>query len=375
MNKRKKLKVLLVSPYSASKVGGIGTWTKNLIDYILDQPQVDLEFQNTAFLLKKNIDQGKYRRLLWGTIDSLLIIFRVFYNIIRIRPDTIHYTSSASFALFKDYIIAVICLIFGVKFVVHFHFGRIPELSKQNNWEWKWIVRVTNISNIVIVIDNASYQVMRSSECRDKIFYIPNPVSTEVYDLAKSVSNVKELNMRIVGKVVFAGHVVPAKGIFELVHACTNLSDVTQLVICGSYCEETRVELEEIAKKREGGKWLVFKGEVKREDVINELKGSLIFCLPSYTEGFPNAVMEAMAMSCAVVATGVGAIPEMLDFKTPIAAGIELKIRDVYSLCLSLKQLINDRSLAIKLGENGNRKILNEYNLNVIVPKYYEIWK
>lgn len=373
MHKRERLKILLVSPYSSKKVGGIGTWTKNLIDYITEsQRTVDLKFQNTAFIIKGNINNSRFKRVFWGIIDSLRIILIFLYNIVVFRPDAIHYTSSASIALFKDYIIALICFLFRVRFILHFRFGRIPELSRLNNWEWKWIKRVSRLADVVIVIDKTSWQVMKAVGGLCSICYIPNPVSKEIFDLAKSMNDFH--GPRVEGKVVFAGHVVPAKGVFELVRACVLVVEVKQLVICGPYLEEVKEELIHIASARENGKWLVFKGEIVREDVVKELKNSFIFCLPSYTEGFPNAVMEAMAMSCAVVATGVGAVPEMLDWGTDKAGGIRIELKEVHSISIALKQLISDKDLAVRLGENGNRKILNEYNLDVVYPEYYKTW-
>lgn len=373
MQNTKKLKVLLVSPLSLKKVGGIATWTRNLLNYIAENPQpIILKFQNTAMAIKGSISRGKFSRLFWGAIDSLLIILNTFYHILVFRPDVVHYTSSASIALFKDYIVAGICRLFHTKLVVHFHFGRIPELSQLNNWEWKWIKWVCRFADRVIVIDNASYEIMKAQNRSDKVFYIPNPVSQEIFDLAELMSESR--NKRIEGKVVFVGHVVPAKGIFELVYACSELEEVKQLVVCGPYLEDTKKQLTRIASVRDQAQWLVFLGKVEHKKVIDELRDSLIFCLPSYTEGFPNAVMEAMAMSCSVVATCVGAIPEMLNFDTEIASGLKVKLRDTDSIRKALKRLIDDQDLAVRLGKNGNRKILEEYNLKTIFLQYYKVW-
>lgn len=373
MQKHERLKVLLISPYSSKKVGGIGTWTKNLLDYVaLNVQSVDLIFQNTAFCVKGNLVKNKFDRFFWGTIDALRIILSTVYNIMLSRPDVIHYTSSASIALFKDYVIAMVCSLLHVRFVIHFHFGRIPELSLLNNWEWRWILKVSKLARAVIVIDNASFQVMKAQAYSDKVFYIPNPVSKEIFRIAKTINDSRKRYSA--GKVVFAGHVIPAKGVFELIEACTGLVEVKQLVICGPYFEEIKGRLSQIASKREEGRWLVFKGEIKREEVIKELEDCLIFCMPSYTEGFPNAVMEAMAMACAVVATDVGAIPEMLDWGTEKASGCIINVKDADGIRSALKQLIDNEKLAVELGKNGNRKILCEYNLDVIYPQYYKTW-
>ncbi|OJV87451.1 MAG: hypothetical protein BGO34_10240 [Bacteroidia bacterium 44-10] len=370
MKENKKLKVLLCSPYSSKKVGGIGTWSKLLLDYADMQDNIDLSFLNTAFELKGNIQSNKIFRIFLGSIDSIIIILKSLVKIFSFKPDVMHYTSSASYALLKDYIIANFCQCFKVKFVIHYHCGRIPKILKNGGWEKKWLLRVSKKSHHVIVIDNKSFLVLRNI-LKEKVSYIPNPVSTEVLGSAINTNNTIE---REIGRVVYAGHVIKAKGIFELVEACVLISSVKKLVICGPYLPEIKDSLIDISKKRDNGSWVKFKGEIKREEVVEELKKSYIFALPSYTEGFPYAILEAMAMSCAIVATEVGAIPEMLDYKSDNPSGIAVKIGDVDSLKNAIAKLVNDKSLAIELGENGNKKLREKYTLEVIYPEYFTIW-
>lgn len=370
MKENKKLKVLLCSPYSSKKVGGIGTWSKLLLDYVDRQDNIELSFLNTAFELKGNIQSNKIARIFLGSIDSILIILRSFIKFISFKPDVMHYTSSASYALLKDYIIATLCQWFKVKFVIHYRCGRIPKILKNGGWEKKWLLRVNKKSHHVIVIDNKSFLVLQNI-LKERVSYIPNPVSTKVLESAINANNLIE---REIGRVLYAGHVIKAKGVFELVEACVLTSSVKKLMICGPYLPEIKDSLIDLSKKRDDGSWIEFKGEIKREEVVEELKKSYIFALPSYTEGFPNAVLEAMAMSCAIIATEVGAIPEMLDYASDNPSGIAVEIGDVDSLKSAIAKLVNDKSLAIELGKKGNKKLREKYTLEVIYPEYFTIW-
>ena len=154
-------RVLLVSPYSEKKIGGIGTWTKNILDYQAKFGKFEMEFLNTAFHFKPNLEKESFKRIFYGLIDSSLLLLLLIFKIIQKKPQTIHYTSSASFALIKDYFAINICRIFKVNFVIHWRFGRIKVLSEMNNWEWKILKMVIRAANTSIVVDRESFNLFK----------------------------------------------------------------------------------------------------------------------------------------------------------------------------------------------------------------------
>jgi glycosyltransferase involved in cell wall biosynthesis len=183
---KKENKVLLVSPYSSRKVGGIGTWTKYILEYNEKHGQFDLVFLNTAFRFKFNIVRNNAQRLIYGIFDSIFVIALLLFKIIRYYPKTIHYTSSASYALIKDLLAIYIAKLVGIKFIIHWHFGRIPELSERRNSEWKMLKKVINAAHISIVLDQNSLKCLNNNGLKNVIL-IPNPISENLNEKAKSV--------------------------------------------------------------------------------------------------------------------------------------------------------------------------------------------
>lgn len=361
----KNIKILLVSPYSAKKVGGIGTWTKSIIDYIQTSEFKELKLQNTAIWFKSNVYRNHFFQLFISIIDSILILIRLLFNLFFYKPDVIHYTSSSGNALLKDNIAINLAHLFNTKFVIHFRFGRIPSLSKNNNLEWKRLCKVIKKADETIVIDNRSYITLKQAKLNN-IYCLPNPISSAVKRLA--ISN--KINNKIKGKVVFVGHIIKTKGVFELVKACCKLNNVLELVMLGPVTNDTKCELQKIANLRKNIAWLQFKGEVKREEVLEELKNTSIMCLPSYTEGFPNSILEAMALACPIVSTNVGAIPEMLSN----GAGICIEPRNIEQLQKAIEFMLKNQENALKMGEKARQRVLNEYTMEKVFEQYKNIW-
>ncbi|MEI7723709.1 MAG: glycosyltransferase family 4 protein [Bacteroidota bacterium] len=353
------------------KVGGIGTWTKCILDFNNENNRVDLAFLNTAFSFKTNLEKKTLPRILIGVLDSLLVISLLLFKILQIRPKTIHYTSSASFALIKDYFAIYIAKIFGIKFIIHWHFGRIPEILKAKNTEWKIFKTVIKAADVSVVLDQNSLRDLNNLGITN-VVEIPNPISEHLCRIAESVN----FNEKVIetGTFIFVGHIIPAKGVFELVEACTRIESVKQLALIGPVSESVKHSLISIASKRNNGEWLKWTGEIHREEVLEYLKSANALCLPSYTEGFPNAILEAMAMGCPVIATKVGAIEEMVASNDFGKAGICIEPRNIAQLILAIQFTITNSEQVREYGRNGNQRVLSKFSLEHVFHQYECLW-
>lgn len=368
---KKKLRILLVAPYDAFRVGGIGTWSKIVLDSAdRHSDEVEILFQNTAFLLKSSIKDNRFKRLWWGVVDSLSVLFHLYWNLLRQRPDIVHYTSSASLALFKDFIVIRLVHLFGRRIVIHWHYGRTAELFEARNREYRMLVNVMRTSDWNIVIEERALAVLRENGFKN-VEMLANPVSRQLIRETEGCGN----SVREKGSVVFLGHVIPAKGIRELVAAGVAVSEVKHLILVGPVTSDFHRELEQIAATRENGQWLEFAGELPREKAFEYLLHSEIMVLPSYTEGFPNVVIESMIAGCPVIATTVGAIPGMLAPDGVAPGGICIGKKDVPALASAIRKLLTDSGLAKTLGKNGRTKALREYEPEQIFSRLMESWK
>ncbi len=366
-------KILLVAP-NPDFAGGISRWVGHILFFYngLAQKNIDLIFFKTChtYVPAEKIFHKIYRYYS-GARDYILDLWRVFFKVRSKSPDVLHIVTSASISLIKDIFLIKIAHFYKAKAIVHFHFGRIPELSKKKNWEWKLLKYVVSNSNVAIVIDSSSKTTLISAGFKN-VEYLPNPISKRVIEIINGRRNIIPSE----SKILFVGQMIPTKGIYELVDACKEISNV-KLKMIGLVLPVEKDRLIEYAKSSSDDKfdWLEITGEMPYENVIEQMLSVSVFVLPTYTEGFPNVILESMACGCPIVASAVGAIPEMLNENGDPPCGVLVEPKDVKSLKNAIEKFLNDKAFAMLCAENAYNRVYNLYSMESVWNQLENIWK
>lgn len=364
----KKIKVLLVSPYTGL-VGGISRWTGHILNQynsIIDTTNIELE----QFYVDGNPVYNStptYKRLVYGVQKYIPFLKIISRKLKSTRYDLVHFCSSASISLVRDILAARIAKRYNVPSVFHFRFGRIPELFEKRNWEQKLIHKLISLADKIIVIDQSSYNTL-IKEGYNNIELLPNPLTPEVNRIIKENTHIKRNKYQI----LFAGHVVKTKGVFELIEACKGIPNI-KLKMIGYVNDDMRSKLLEVVG--ENNSWLEIAGELSYESTIIEMLSCGLFVLPTYTEGFPNVILESMACGCPIIASSVGAIPEMLDIKSNDSCGVCIEPKNVKQLKEAIVKFIDDENLALRYGERAKGRVNEKYTMDVVWKQMVEIWE
>lgn len=373
----KNKRALIIAPFSPKIVGGISTWTKNMLDYkrIKHDSNFEVYFYANHFIRETN--DIFLLRVISGILVYAKLVTEVSFIIFKKKPNILHIASSASFGLFKDYLFYLIGRIAGIPVVFHWRFGRIPLLEAKKNWEWKVLFSLMLKSYSNILIDIESYNSLEKTGLTN-ISYIPNPVGIEIENKSREMFESSYFNIkkkaRIPGLIIFVGHIIRAKGVFDLVEAVVPLKNVTQLCMIGPYEEDIKNELMRISLRRGTSSWLKFTGIKPRENVLEYMMQAQVLIIPSYTEGCPNVVLEAMAMGCPIIGTNVGDIPELLGINSDYPCGICIEPHSIDKLRGSVQDLLQNSKLRCSMGESGINRILTNYTLDKAVERYKCIW-
>lgn len=114
-----------------------------------------------------------------------------------------------------------------------------------------------------------------------------------------------------------------------------------------------------------------FLGPLPRAEVVGWYARADVYCLPSIYEGFPVAILEAMAAGLPVVSTTVSGIPEAVEHGT---TGLLVPPEDAAALADALRQLVVDASLRQSMGLAGRRRVMEHFTIDAIAERYLSLW-
>ncbi len=369
------MRVLLCTPYLQDPniiYGGINIWGRNVLSYY-QQTRSDVTIDAVSFDRRFDVkeDSTVVQRAMWGIKDYRSSIKNAIRKLDSQGPyDVLHLCTSAQLGLFKDYLVIKKAHSRSVKVVLHLHFGRTPDLLKKNNWEGKLLKRVLKMSDAIVSIDSETYSALRNNDYNAS-FYLPNPLSLPIIN---QIEGQKAKISHYPNKILYVGHVIPSKGVFELVEACNGIDGI-ELHIVGSVTGDVSELLKNKAVNKNNESWLKIRGGIPHDEVINEMLSCGVFVLPSYTEGFPNVILEAMACGCPIVSTFVGAIPEMLGTNTEEPCGICCLPKDVLSLQKSIRRLLDNPTEASIYAERAVERVNEMYAMPKVWEQLTSIWK
>ena len=168
-------------------------------------------------------------------------------------------------------------------------------------------------------------------------------------------------------KLLYAGRLAAEKGLPVLFESLRMLADKGyefELTLVGDGVD--RQALETLGRQLGICDRLVFAGYVGQDVVLEYLQRSDVFILPSFAEGVPVSLMEAMACGVPVLATYVGGVAELVEAEH---TGLIVPPADSPALSEALARYFDDFELRRKVSRLGREMVMRHYNLNAEVEK------
>lgn len=325
--------------------GGITTVINQLKSYNWKEKKIKLDFIPTY--IDKNI--------LIKAIFFLIAYVKIFFYILIKRPDIIHIHMSYKGSFTRAYFIKNLSSFFKVKSVIHLHGSEFKKWYEQecNIKKKEKVKRFLRECDAIIVLGKEWKKRILEIEPLSKVIVINNTVKIPN---EKSQYNNKKFN------VLFLGVLIKRKGVYELIQAINELNkkinlDNVKFFIAGNGIEEETLKLE--TKKNKIDKYIDFMGWINEEKKKELLKKSQLLVLPSYNEGLPMAILEAISYGIPVVATNVGDVSEAVENGKN---GYLIEIGNV-------KQLTETMHKMIKTSKEEWEKFSN-YSRNLAIHKF-----
>lgn len=308
------------------------------------------------------------------SIYSMVKLFK------KLKPDIVHVHTPVAAVLGR--IAAKIAKVPTIIYTAHgFYFHEGMTKGKYNlffNIE-KYIGRY--FTDYIFTQSKEDYEIAKNNNFlrNDNYIHISNGIDLDnKFNISKvDVSKVEKLKNKhnINPKdiiVTFIGRLVREKGILDLLNSYKLLkSKNVKFIIIGSLPQGERdVETMKIIENFKDNKDIIFTGQVS--NVNDYLYLSDIFCLPSYREGMPRSIIEAMAMKNAVIATNIrGSREEVVHNET----GFLCNVNASDEIAKYIDKLISDSDKLEKFKHNGIERARKLYDEKKIVNNQIKIYE
>ncbi|MFQ5489384.1 MAG: glycosyltransferase family 4 protein [Phycisphaerae bacterium] len=275
--------------------------------------------------------------------------------------DVVHIHTCSGFTFYRNLADAALSALSGSAVVLHIHGGRFERFCIQAGFLGRWIIRMglTRADRVVVLSPSWARRLSRFAP-RARFEVVPNAVAAEPCFDAHDASNSHRCC-----RFVFLGPITRAKGVDVLLRASAELVRRGldfHLTLAGP-AESGRDALDLPALLNELG----MHGHVDPVGtVIGSQKSALLarsdcLVLPSLAEGMPLSVLEAGARGLAVIATNVGAVPEMLGDS---GSGCVVPPGDILALADRMIWMAADPDRPKSVGSRLRQRVLENYSLD-----------
>jgi len=273
-------------------------------------------------------------------------------------------------SLLRDAIPVVLAKIFRIKVVVFYRGWRVETYTRIAN---KRVLRYLFNK----VYQSSTYQIVLASSFKQSLLTLKSNQLNEIIVTTTAIEKddiiILDKKFDSVIKVLFLGRVEDLKGVKEIIKAICKLNELKKLkdfefTFVGhenelGYIDNLKNTLKEnnieVSKVK-------FKGRITGRKKFEEFASNDIYLFPSYTEGCPTSVLEALATGLFCVTTPVGALEEVI---IPNKNGLLIKIQSVDSI---VKALLNCKSNKVFLNRRLeiSKEAINKFEITNICEKF-----
>ena len=347
------MKVLLISPLPPP-AGGIASWTRRYLES-RKAKENEVDVVNIA-VTGKRVENFTTKNSIFAEIKRNEDIMWDLENKLRKKKyDIVHLNSSCSkFGLLRDYLVCLKVKKYGVRLLVQMHCDVTYMLS--GVIAEKLFKKVVRLSDCVLTLNRVSDEYIRKN-CQKDTIIVPNFVSDEY---VAHLNESKIISDKI-KTALFVGHILRTKGCDLICNIASDFPDINFRLV-GHVSEEIR----KLPKPSN----VTLVDEMPLEKILEEYKVADIFVFPTHTEGFPNVVSEAMSAGLPIIATRVGAIPDMLEDK----GGLFVPIDGEKELKAAITAL-SDPEIRRKMSRFNRDKVMREYTINNVMDRLFKIYE
>lgn len=247
-------------------------------------------------------------------------------------------------------------------------FGDIESLKKLPFS--KIFLKVFKMADGIIVLSKEMQKELELHKFKkEKLFLIPNAVDINKFKPHKEKEKLRE-KFGYCGKkiIIFIGRLTEQKGVKYLIESFEKLEIKEKyLIILGD--GELKETLKNMVFSLGIDDKVLFAG--RKKNVLPYLQIADIFVLPSFSEGLPISLLEAMACGLPVIVSKVGGNVDVVEDKIN---GYLVEPKNVWKLKSAMEDLLKKEKELELMRKRNREKIVKNYSFGVIVEKYLNLY-
>lgn len=314
-----------------------------------------------VLLLSPHVEAGLPKRL----AKAAGAMFRFLGLLLLRKVDLVHCHAAMKGSFWRKSLFALLARGAGVPVVFHLHGSEMKTfVSRQPRLVQRLIGWVLSRQSLVVVLSQSWADYVHSISPGAKVQILPNYVSLP--ELSTSSARV---GSRV--RLLFLGLVGTRKGVYDLLpafqEACQSFGEL-ELTIGGNG-EVDRAQA--LARELGVADHVRFAGWVSGDDKLRLLQEADIYVLPSYNEGLPVSILEAMSWGVPVISTRVGGIPELISNGHD---GMLIEAGDREALAAAILHLAESTTVRHAMGQAARNRVATGFSKAVVLPQLEGIY-
>jgi glycosyltransferase involved in cell wall biosynthesis len=347
-----KLRIALVGVDTTGQApGGIATVSRRIISGFQHHPTISI-------LPISNFNEG-------GVSRRIAMGLKAVFQLIQFRRhiDLVHVQVASGLSIERDLLLAAVARAERIPVIAQFHgAGQIDDFKKGS--------RLHRLNHHALV--RLSHNLALGSNVLDWLRSIDSKAWATIAPNGVDVPESPAPFPNGLPTLVFAGRLGKRKGVFDLLTAVEILQKqgiTLRLNLLGDG------DLVAVQQRVDGSDFLrdsvSILGWQNEEGVKRGIEDAWSLVLPSYAEGLPMSILEAMALGRAVVATRVG---DVEDLVSDGISGLLVQAGDVAGLTEALRRIVTDAEFAQRLGVKGHVSASKNFSTTAMLKKLEDIY-
>lgn len=364
------IKVMMLGPYESKGRyrGGICTVVNALLEEktLLQQQGVTLIPFDTCRIPRKAEGVGRVN------LTNVKNFFCLLRDAVRAteeeKPDVFYLHTSVRLALLKDLLVLRrVKKKTGVKTVLHIHFGEVEKLLTGKKLLDRWMLAAIRkyADRVALLSAETLAQMVQLGIPKEKCHLLYNFASIRYTE-----EQLRQKQSRQERTLLFLGYICKEKGIYDILQVLREIRQPYHFQVCGTFGSDLeKSRFEELAKPM--GEKVQFLGFVTGEEKRTVFRDADVLLLPSYGEGVPMTLLEALEAGCGIITTDVGAIPEIVGEEN----GIMLKPGDLPGLKKAIEDYLAMDAAQLEAQQWYNHQAAKGYSFAAFTENLAQICK